>query len=416
MPVIGLPWGAWYRQSVHRLQLPEHWHVDVLRARGEPEHDGLQIRQALDEPVDGPALGALAAGCATACIVVDDLARPTRVSELLPAVLRTIHSAGVAPHATRVVVATGSHGAPSQRELCSKLGAAIVADYAVECHDCIGDLAATGVAYGGRELLINRTFFEAELKLAIGSVLPHSFAAFSGGAKLVLPGLADLHAIARSHKFVQLGLRGGVDRDRNQFRNEIEEIARQLELRFAVCAIPNADGQTAAVFAGDPVVAHRTACQVAADVYATEIDGDYDCVILNAYPKDIDLIQAENAFVALKGLKKPLVRDGGVIVLATAASRGVGCHRLFEPGGVSYRRPTKKRSLGGRELWLYVPSLSTDDVHRLFWEDYPHYREADELQRALSSRLPGPARAAVLPVAPMQIVRDRRTSSARATS
>jgi hypothetical protein len=278
----------------------------------------------------------------------------------------------------------------------------------VECHDCRNRLHPTGINYGDRELSLNRTFCEADLKIAVGSVLPHSFAGFSGGAKLVLPGLSDLAATARSHKFVQLGLRGGADPNENRFRIEAEELARRLGLRFVVCVVVNSSRQTVGVFAGDVVAAHRRACEAARKVFRTDLRAQHDCVVLNAYPKDIDLIQAENVFVALKTAKSPAVPSDGVIVLTTAASEGLGCHGLFDPSGVSYRKPARKRALGDRELWVYAPGVSTDDVRRLYWEGYPVYHDMRGLTGALARRFPGTTRAAVLPCAPMQQVHDLR--------
>jgi nickel-dependent lactate racemase len=347
--------------------------------------------------------------------VVDDLARPTRASDILPAVLGALHEAGVAKDTVRIVVATGSHGLLDAEQLAWKVGAETFSQYRMECHDWHNHLAATGIEYGDRELTVNRTFYEADLKTAIGSVLPHSFAGYSGGAKLVLPGLSDLEATARSHKFVQLGLRGGADPNENRFRLEAEELARRLGLDFVVCVVTNGNRETAGVFAGDLVAAHRQACAAAREAYCTKLNTEYDCILLNAYPKDIDLVQAENVFVALKTAKSPIVRGRGVIVLTTAASQGIGRHGLFEPGGASYRKPTRKRALGDRDLWIYAPTVPTADVHKLYWKGYPVFHEAGELTRALARRFPGRTAAAVFPCAPMQQVRDLRAEACQAS-
>ncbi len=240
---------------------------------------------------------------------------------------------------------------------------------------------------------------------------PHSFAGHSGGAKLLLPGLADVAATARSHKFVQMGLRGGGDPNENRFRLEIEQLARQLGLHYTVCLVPNARCQTAGVFAGDLVSAHRAACRAAARAYATPIRHTCDCLVLNAYPKDIDLVQAENALVALKTARSPVVKEQGVLLLCTAASEGLGHHGLFAPGGASYRAPRPKRALGGRELWLYAPGVSETEARQMFWEGYPFFRDPAQLCEALRQKFPGGATAAVMPCAPMQQLDDQRTTT-----
>jgi hypothetical protein len=156
------------------------------------------------------------------------------------------------------------------------------------------------------------------------------------------------------------------------------------------------------VCAGDVVAAHRQACQIAARAYATPASSSYDCLIVNAYPKDTDLIQAEGALVALKTATRPVVNEGGVVVLAAAASGGVGSHGLFDPGGLSYRAPSPRRDLANRELWLYAPTISASDARTLFWEGYRLFQRAEELSKALHKRLGPAARAALLPCGPLQ--------------
>lgn len=428
MPTINLPWGAWYQDTLHALELPDYWSVDVVKPHDAPMCSTEDVSKALESPIGSPTLRELARGCAlespigsptprelargcnSACLVVDDLARPTRASDVLLPLLKQLADAGLPQDAVSIVVATGSHGELDEQQLAWKIGDETASRYRVECHDCHGDLAATGINYGDHELRVNRTFWEADLKIAVGSVLPHSFAGYSGGAKLVLPGLCDVTATARSHKFVQLGLRGGTDPNENRFRLEAEDLVRQLGLDFVVCVLSNVNRETVGVFAGDVVAAHRSACTAAGHLFATEAATEYDCAFLNAYPKDVDLIQSENVFVALKTAKAPVVHDGGVIVVMTAASEGLGRHGLFEPGGASYRKPRKKRALGNREIWVYAPSVSTEDVQQLYWEGYPVFHGGQELTRALADRFPGSTKAVVFPCAPMQqvtVVHDR---------
>lgn len=405
MPDVQLPWGAWHAETWHRLPLPEDWSVETLQPQSRAALSAEQIAQAVRTPVAGERLSELAAGCRSACIAVDDLARPTRAADILPAVLEELQAGGVSEQSVRIVVATGSHGKLSAEQMRHKVGVQIAERCQVECHDCRENLVGTGIPYGDAELKINRTFFESELKVAVGSVLPHSFAGYSGGAKLVLPGLADLRATARSHKFVQLGLRGGGDPNENRFRLEAEELSRRIGLRFVVCVVVNSRGETAGLFSGDVTAAHRRACADARTLYRTAIGKvPYDCLILGAFPKDLDLVQAGSALVALKTASQPVVRDEGVIVLATAASEGLGRHGLFEPGGAAYRPPRRNRALGNRELWLYVPSVPTEDVRKIYWDGCRVFHDATHLREALAERFPGGARAAVLPCAPMQQV------------
>jgi len=410
---VELPWGSWYDDTTHRLPLPADWQVDVLAPADAPALSAAEIERALAEPVESRPLAKLAAGSRTACIVVDDLARPTRAGDVLPTIVRQLGEGGIEPDNITVLVATGTHGPVPDEQLRRKLTADVVETLRLEVHDARSSTVETRLPYGKQPLRISRTFLEADVKLTVGCVLPHSFAGYSGGAKLLLPGLADVTATARSHKFVQMGLRGGADPNENRFRREIEQLARQLGLNYTVCIVTNSRRETAGVFAGDLVAAHRQACRMAAGVYATPVRDTYDCLVLGAYPKDVDLVQAENALVALKTAGSPLVHERGVLLIATAASEGLGRHGLFAPGGASYQPPRKKRALGGRELWVYAPGATEADARQLFWEGYPFFRDAASLCEAFRQRFLGSVRAGVLPCAPSQQIDDQRMTDER---
>ena len=222
----------------------------------------------------------------------------------------------------------------------------------------------------------------------------------------MLPGLANIEATARAHKFVQMGLRGASVVDQNQFREEIEGLARQLGFHFTICVVTNRVRETAGVYAGDLVQAHRAACEVATQHYRTTCTGVYDAMIVNSYPKDIDLIQAENSLIAFKQTGFGIVSESGVIVICTAA-RTLGEHGLFAPGGASYRQPGPNRALGKRDLWILAPNLSEEVVRLRYWEGYRYFSDMAALNQALCRRLGPAGRVGILPAAPMQqLVRD----------
>ena len=87
---IELPWGAWYQDVVHPISLPGDWIVDLLQPRDAPSCSSDDIVDACSSPVDSPPLSELAKGKKTACVVVDDLARPTKAAEVLPCLLQQL--------------------------------------------------------------------------------------------------------------------------------------------------------------------------------------------------------------------------------------------------------------------------------------------------------------------------------------
>lgn len=405
---VSLPWSAWSASAEHALQLPERWSVDVLEPRRERPLAPDVIRRAIERPVAGPPLRTLASGRRTACVVIDDLTRPTPVGDLLPPVLAQLAAQGITTRDVTVLIATGAHAPPTSADVRTKLGAAYSDDLRLEIHDPAGDLVNTGLTYGERPLRINRTFCEADIRIAVGCVLPNAFAGYGGGAKAVIPGLSDLDATARSHKFVQLGLRAAGGANGTPFRVEIEKLVRQIGLEFVVCVVTDRAMKAVGVYAGDLVDAHRAACAHAAQSYRTPLARTYDALILNAFPKDTDLVQAGNAFLCLRDLGQPAVRHGGTIVLAAATSRGAGKHGLFSPGGTAYRLPRPIKSLDSASVIVYAPNVTEREVHDHFWRGYSVVHDSAQLAVALGKVLPADAAIGVVPVAALQHLVDER--------
>jgi len=397
-----LPWGAWYCESSLRLLLPVSWLVEVFPSCDLAACTPRQLQTSLEAPLEFPSLADWCAGKDRVAIAVDDVARPTQAAPLLDLLLDRLAAQGIGRSQVSVVIGGGTHSPPDAPRIEAKLGSRACRQIRVEVHNPHGDLADTGLPYGDRTLRINRTFFEAPLKICLGSVLPHPFAGYGGGAKMLVPGLSDVPTTDRTHKFVLLGLRGGTDPNHNRFRTEIEQLVRPLGPIFAVQCVPNVRRETCAVFAGELVAAHRAACAFAAPAYATRLAGQYDALILNAYPKDVDLLQSLGALVALKTLPRSPLREGGVAVLTTAASTGVGIHELFGPGGLSRSPPRPLREFQGRELWVFAPGLKPDDLRWYFPETVQHFEDPAILMAALQQRLGPQARCGVALSAPLQ--------------
>jgi hypothetical protein len=363
--------------------------------------DARQLVQRLRSPWESPPLEHLATSGRRACVVVDDLARPTQQAQLLPEILNQLEAGGIPAQEITIVAACGTHRPLTHEQLALKVGPDVARRYRVESHDPHGDLATTNIDFGHEPLRLNRTFVEADLKLAVGSVLPHAWTGYSGGAKLVVPGLSDLKAASRCHKFIPLAGRAATSPD-NRLRRELQRVALEAGLSYTVNVVPHVSRQAADLVAGDPVAAHHEACHRAAHQFATPVDGPFDLLVLNAYPKDVDLVQSVNALVALRTLSRGIVDPRGVILITSSASDGQGHHGLFSPGGLHKRDPRPHRVLGDKPLWIYCPTVPEADARFLHWQGYPYFNTRRQLVEALHERLGERARVGVVPCATIQ--------------
>jgi lactate racemase len=407
MKALTLRWKAWHGDEGCDLVFPESWDIQLCSMTGAPRLTALELRRALRNSMGAGDFDAVFRQAKNAAIVVDDITRPTPTKELLPLVLDQLTTTGISTANIKIIVALGSHAPLSEADLARKLGTEVVQNYNVLQHDPIQNLAEIGIYLDKIPVRINKDFLDSDLKISMGCITPHPFAGFSGGGKLILPGLASMEVIERTHRYVVMGFRGGMGVvEGNQFREEVEEVCHKCGLNLIVDVVVNQEREIAGIFVGDFKAAFLKGVEFARQVYQTPLPRETDVAILSAYPKDTDLIQSENAFNVLRSTPRTFVKDGGKIVLMTASSHGRGVHGIFAPGGRLYRKPIRKRWLGNKDLIIYSPALSNEECRSIFWEGYRFCPTWEEVLRELEAAFSDHCKIAIFPCASLQLGMD----------
>lgn len=252
-----LPWGPTEEIS---LRLPERWRspntfVPDLSGRLEAYSEALE--RSLDAPLGGATLERLVKSGSRVAIVVDDPSRWTPVREALPVVLSRLHALGVATDAVSISVGVGRHHAVSEVSMRKRLGDEIVARY--RCFsppvDELSRYADLGTTPEGVPVRVFRPVVEADVRLLIGSVLPHLQAGFGGGYKLMLPGCSHRSTLAALHRHGLEGDAGrliGGDPNTNPMRRAIGAAAALLGPCFSISHVLGSAGDVLRVESGSP--------------------------------------------------------------------------------------------------------------------------------------------------------------------
>ncbi len=403
MSTFSLPWQAWFGEGEISLFLPDVWDVTWCSMADGPGLDDSaicgQIRQGFSEASVRQRL----AGKRTAAIAVDDITRPTPTRRLLPAILEELTRAGIARANVRIVIASGAHRPALRPDLIHKLGEELVDEIEVCVHNPYEGLAFLGETRQGTPVHTNRFFHEAELKLALGSVLPHELAGFSGGCKTVAVGLSGLSTLEANHYRAWQHARVGIGKvEDNDAQAELREIAAMVGLDAVVNVVLNTRREILGLFVGEPVKTHEQAIGLARRVCATQSPRDADIAILNAYPKDLDLIQATMAINVAYLSNPEIVKPGGSLVVTCACPEGAGIHFL---DGFGMRRGARydEAALRGRQLVIYSPNLAWYDGQRLFPPSTLLYHDWQDVIQELERRHPGSPHVSIFPCACQQL-------------
>src|SRR5712692_1724959 len=310
------------------VELPGHWRTTVLEARfagaaGSPDE---AIAEALDHPIAAAPLVELARGKSSAAISVCDITRPAPNRIVLPHVTRALEQAGVPRERIRILIATGLHRLATESELHEIVGPEMLGRYQVDSHNARVEESHVhlGRTAGGTEVLIDRRFIEADLHITLGFIEPHLMLGFSGGRKLIAPGLAAEKTIKRLHSPLFMRDPRAVEGcfPDNPLHRELLEIARMARHDFIVDVALTRTRQIAQVFAGAPEAAHSAGVEFVRESTLAPVEEPVDAVITTGggYPLDLTYYQAIKGVTAASHVLKP----GGKLLLAAACREGIG--------------------------------------------------------------------------------------------
>ena len=280
------------------------------------------IAAALRDPVAGPPLAERVPPGAEVAISVCDPTRPQPRIPMLRAILEQIPTP---PERVSLLVATGTHRAPSPAEIEAMFGSELLSRCEVVVHDCrdAAGLVALPDTPGGVPVQLNRRFLEAEVRITTGFVEPHFFAGFSGGPKMVAPGLAGLETILALHDGPRIAHENSVfgSTEGNPIHDEVREIAGRAGVTLGLEVLLDGEKRVTAAFAGDLAAEHAAACARSRVEAMRPIPGEFEVVLTttSGYPLD------QNLYQAVKGMSAAarIVRDGGAILAAAECRGGV---------------------------------------------------------------------------------------------
>src|SRR5262245_29128007 len=217
---------------------------------------------ALRAPIDTPPLRELTRDGGRVAISVCDITRAQPRREMLEALF--VEMPNVRANDVTILVATGTHRINTPAELEAMLGPDIVRRYCIVNHDSRDPaaLVRVGDTTTGVPVSLNHRWMNADIRITTGFVEPHFFAGFSGGPKMVAPGLAGLETVLTLHDSRRIGhpkATWGIT-EGNPIHDDVREIARMTGVHFAVDVTLNRAQEITAVFAGDLFAEHRAAC------------------------------------------------------------------------------------------------------------------------------------------------------------
>jgi nickel-dependent lactate racemase len=317
-----------YSRSGLEVELPDERVVRKLAYKDAPPlaDPAGDLARVLARPNGTLPLAELAVGRTDACIVICDITRPVPNELILKPVLATLEAAGIPRAKVRILVATGLHRPSTPDEIVEMVGAEIAARYCIEDHHGqeINEHTYLGVSPRGVPIWIDSRYVRADLKITIGLIEPHLMAGFSGGRKLICPGIASLETVKVWHgpEFIEHPRADCGILDGNPVHEENTWIARHAGCDFIVNVVIDSDRRPLKFVAGDMEAAFLEGVEFVRQVVIDRVSEPVDIVVTSSagYPLDTTFYQS------VKGLTGalPIVKQGGTIILAAGMTEGIG--------------------------------------------------------------------------------------------
>ena len=317
---ISLPWG----QGVLPCKIPEKNLGEVLSPNACPPLAdlGSAIAEALDNPIGLPAMSEWVKSGHKVLIISDDNTRLTPAHLILPPLLERLNRCGVPDQDITILMALGTHRYMTEAEMEAKVGAAVYKRVRTVNHlwQDKANLADLGTTSQGTPLTVNRLLPESDVIIALGAIVPHHIPGYSGGSKIIQPGVCGPETTAETHL---LSCEGGGDsflgQIDNPVRRDMDEMAGRVGLNAIFNVVLDHNGQALGVFFGHYQAAFRQGAELSREVYGVPYRVAPDIVLVNSWPCEIDFWQAHKSMYPGQIMVKP----GGVIIVATPCPEGI---------------------------------------------------------------------------------------------
>ncbi|MHB0998724.1 MAG: nickel-dependent lactate racemase family protein [Armatimonadota bacterium] len=412
-----------YGRSGLNIDLPDDWKPEVIRKPSMPvlQDPELAVRQVLINPIGCNSLIDESKQCRSACISICDATRPVPNSLILPIILDQLIDSGISRDKITILIATGLHRPAHQSEFDELLGNAdcykgiqVISHIACNDHEHL-DL---GMTRRGTAVKVDRRFIESDLRIVIGLVEPHFMAGYSGGRKLITPGIAHHDTICQIHSpslLLEPNVRNCVI-DGNPLHNELMEIAGKVGDTRAVNVVLDEHRRISYVNYGCLDASHRSAVAFLKQYAEIPVARKFKTVITSAagYPLDKTYYQTVKGMVAAADILEP----GGDLFIVSECSEGIGSpefissqERLTDLGPHDFIESIRHKGMANIDEWqtlMQAKVMLIGNIHiysdMLQESDYRHTGaiKVDSLMRDLQQSVEksDDRRIAVIPEGP----------------
>ena len=306
-----------------KIKIPEKNFLYFVEPHNPKVNDyGKNIFKILQNPISTEPLSKKIKVGMKIAVLVDDLTRPTPQKKLLTPILEELNKIGIKDSDITIIIALGTHRYMEENEIIKRFGKKIFNKVNIINHEWKDKniFIKLGYTKNNTPVIINKKVSEADFIIGIGIIATHDLAGWSGGCKIIQPGICSWETTQATHLLACRGdIIGNLGNVENDVRKEIENVGKKVGLNFILNVVLDRKNNIVKAVCGDPIKAHREGVKYAKPIYERNIPELADIVITNAYPADLDYWQGiKPLLLAQKGIK-----ENGTIILLGDFPEGI---------------------------------------------------------------------------------------------
>jgi len=288
-----------------------------------PESDVWETMQALEKPIGADQIENMIKRDSKIVIICEDITRYAQTDIMISVLIDRLSRDGIPDENIKIVMALGSHRPMTDEEKIKKVGKDIFKRFEVinsENKDK-NKLVDAGVAPGGVRVWLDPIVYESDFKIGIGSIEPHTAAGYTGGGKIIYPGVVGQETVSNFH-IISASLGNLIGDPDNEARLTMEKWVKTVGLDYIINAVVTPENKLYKVVAGHFVKAHRVGVKYAREIWGIQSKKRIDIAIVSSHPADLDFWQGGKGIVNCE----KAIPDGGFLILVTPCYEGVGPH------------------------------------------------------------------------------------------
>ena len=352
-----------YGKNGITLNIQDDWNANIIRKPLMPIINDIsgEVNKALNNPINSLSIDKISSEGKSVCILVCDITRPVPNKLFLKQIIIKFINAGISADNILIIIATGLHRPASQDEINEIIGSSwVLKNIKIENHFARDDSMHKniGTTKQGNIVKLDKRFVDADIKIATGLVEPHFMAGYSGGRKVIAPGIAHADTITTFHsaRYMENPNATSCNLINNPLHEDQLEIVNMIGQVYAINCVIDEERNLSYINFGEIISSHMKAVNFVSSFAKVKCNNSYNTIITSAAGAPLD----GTFYQTVKGMVTPLeiLKKGGDLIITSECSEGLGSEefiasqkKLLEIGPNKFLENILKKDFAAIDEW-----------------------------------------------------------------